>query len=212
MKGFLSAVQNLLYPLDVSCSLCSQEKGMGNGIGLCSACIATLPMDIHRETVQGVDARWAMAYEGDARTMVTGLKFENKRYFVPPLAHFMAQAFSAHPVAADLILPVPLHKKKLRQRGFNQSALLARALSELLGIPTKEDGLSRIRDTLPQMDLSREARLQNVVNAFAANGDYAGMHILIVDDILTTGASLMDAQRALFLAGATASALCATRA
>jgi ComF family protein len=111
----------------------------------------------------------------------------------------------------DGICPVPLHKNRLRKRGFNQSLLLAQELAEDLGIPVYPDGLRRIRDTLPQMELTREERLNNVKDAFAAGMEFHGRCILLVDDVLTTGASIRECARVVREGGGSVVCFCAAR-
>jgi ComF family protein len=103
----------------------------------------------------------------------------------------------------DLVVPVPLHPKRQRQRGFNQSALLSRYLCRSLNLVLSENALRRIRHTTPQIELGPEERASNVRGAFAAvPRQVAGRHILLVDDVFTTGATLSAAAEALLAAGA----------
>lgn len=99
----------------------------------------------------------------------------------------------------DLIVPVPLHVRRLRQRGFNQAALLARELGRRLEIPVQCGALSRRIWTEPQTRLNREERLRNVKGAFAVlkPGDIGGARILLIDDVFTTGSTLCECAGAL---------------
>ncbi len=92
----------------------------------------------------------------------------------------------------DLVIPVPLHPTREHQRGYNQSAWLARGLAEGLGVPVHERGLSRVRKTETQTHKSRQQRLDNTVGAFVVQEQrrITGKHILLVDDVMTTGATL----------------------
>lgn len=100
------------------------------------------------------------------------------------------------------IIALPLAKQRLATRGFNQAALLADALALMLDCPVAHHSMLRIRETPPQSGLSRAERLRNVKGAFDCTGDVAGKHIAIVDDVMTTGATLSEAARVLKLAGA----------
>ena len=90
----------------------------------------------------------------------------------------------------DLIVPVPLSPQRLRSRGFNQAMEIARPLSRALKIPFAHDLLFRCRDTVPQSQLPWRARHRNVAHAFECRADLAGKHIIVVDDVMTTGATL----------------------
>lgn len=109
------------------------------------------------------------------------------------------------PPAPDLAVPVPLHERRLRERGFNQSLELAHGLSRRTGIGLAATALSRLRDTVPQARLERAERLLNLKGAFAADPrQVAGKRILLVDDVSTTGATLVECTAALLASGAAA--------
>ncbi len=97
----------------------------------------------------------------------------------------------------DIIIPMPLAKRRLAARGFNQSALLARDIGKQLGVKVASRGLVRVRDTPPQAGLDRKARLANMKGAFDCGQALDGLKIAIVDDVMTTGATMSDAARAL---------------
>ena len=97
----------------------------------------------------------------------------------------------------DIIIPMPLAKRRLAARGFNQLALLARDIGKKLAVKVETRGLVRVRDTPPQAGLDREARRANMKGAFDCGQDLGGLRIAIVDDVMTTGATMSDAARAL---------------
>ncbi|PZF72154.1 ComF family protein [Taibaiella soli] len=102
----------------------------------------------------------------------------------------------------DLIIPIPLHAKKERERGFNQSFVVAAAMGKLLQIPVAENGLLRVRHTESQTQKTRLERLENVSGAFKPNIAIEGKHVLLIDDVLTSGATLEAASLAVLEAGA----------
>jgi ComF family protein len=102
-----------------------------------------------------------------------------------------------------LLLPVPLHDRRLRQRGFNQSLELARQLSRAHRLPLAANLLCRQRDTPAQHALPAKARRANIRGAFALNGDLSGRHIALLDDVMTTGHTVAEISRILRRAGAT---------
>jgi ComF family protein len=114
----------------------------------------------------------------------------------------------------ELIAPTPLHPRRLAQRGYNQSLELSRALSRRIGAPLESQAMRRTRRTRPQHSLNREERIKNVANALLADPRLVkGKRVLLVDDIMTSGATLREATRALFAAGAAqVSALVVARA
>lgn len=118
------------------------------------------------------------------------------------IEHFVVALKRNKVVMPDLIIPMPLAKKRLATRGFNQSALLARELGKQLHINVESHGLLRVRETPPQAGLNRSARLENMKGAFDCAQNLAGLRIALVDDVMTTGATMTDAARALKKQGA----------
>ncbi|MDR1063822.1 MAG: ComF family protein [Azoarcus sp.] len=131
--------------------------------------------------------------------LVQALKYRHRL----ALAGFFARAFDALP-AADLVLPMPLHPARLRERGFNQAVEIARPLARTAGLPLDLAGVTRVRATPPQASLAHDARLANLRNAFAACRRFDGLRIAVVDDVMTTGASLDALARCLKASGAAA--------
>jgi ComF family protein len=142
-------------------------------------------------------------FDGVLRTAIHALKYRNAQHLADPLGEMMGDYWRAHHIPADVIVPVPLHPSRERARGYNQSALLARRLGEITGLPIKENLLARIRATAPQVELGAEARRENVRGAFhCAPASAAGLHVLLVDDVCTTGSTLEACSQALRAGGA----------
>lgn len=152
-------------------------------------------------------------YEGLLRELILGFKFHGRLGHGRLLAGFLADAYqraavrsgdgAMGPRSPDLIVPVPLYPSRLAWRGFNQSLLLAGRLAGILGRPVVPGALVRIRNTTPQSQLPGPKRLANIQGAFAGNPALvAGKHALLIDDVMTTGATVETAARALRHSGA----------
>ncbi len=165
---------------------------------LCDHCVAT-----PRPWARGAAA---LCYEGSGRSLILALKRGDRLDLVPLLARWMREARPALVDEADLVIPVPLHRWRLLARRFNQSAELARALCRLAGKPSAYAPglLHRVRATATQSG-GRDERAANLDGAFAlargAADRIAGRRVLLIDDVLTTGATLAACTRALAPAG-----------
>jgi ComF family protein len=140
-----------------------------------------------------------------ARDAVHALKYNYLSALAQPMAQLMARYVEEEEaVAADVFVAVPLYARRQRLRGYNQSALLARELSRLCGLPLTQRGLARRRNTPPQArSADAEARKRNVTDAFVADRRWVeGKRILLIDDVMTTGATLDACASALRRAGA----------
>ncbi len=120
------------------------------------------------------------------------------------MGRWMARSGEELLVDADVLVPVPLHRTRLVARRFNQSALLARSISALAGVPVDVDVLRRVKATAPQVGLTRTRRSLNLQGAFKVSGDVPleGRAVVLVDDVLTSGATANAAARALLRGGA----------
>ena len=140
------------------------------------------------------------AYDGAAREAVHTLKFHGRHAIAGLMGGLMAQA--ASDVHAECLVHVPLHRSRLRERGYDQSALLARSIARALGSPHRGNALKRTRATVQQATLNAEQRRTNVQDAFMSVCSWNGETVLLVDDVSTTGATLDSAGSALKRAGA----------
>ncbi len=150
-------------------------------------------------------ARSAVLHLGIVRDRIHQLKFGGRLEWTTPLAELLLKVYHGWDAAApDLVLPVPLHTRRLRQRGFNQSGLLARELAQNLGLPVSLDSLARKQWTEPQTRLNRHQRLKNVRGAFEVRRPelVRGRRVLLVDDVFTTGETLNECARTLKKKGA----------
>jgi ComF family protein len=142
--------------------------------------------------------------DGPARSLAHRLKYSDRAELAKPIARWMARAGVELLADADLIVPVPLHPLRLWRRRFNQAAALAREISRLTGVPHDLGALRRVKATRSQVGLSRAKRAENVQGAFKVSdaADLKGRKVVIVDDVLTSGATLNAASRILLRAGA----------
>jgi ComF family protein len=184
-----------LAPLgDRRCRLCAAP--LGGDVTLCADCYRDPPP---LERVQA-----AFRHEGLARELVLDLKYRGHRHLAPVLGELLAASAPRAVEGVDGLVPVPLHPQRRRERGFNQSELLAEELGRRLRLPLVASSLRRTRDTAQQTGLSPGERRANVRGAFAVEGRLDGQRLLLVDDVCTTGATLYACARALRGAGAAA--------
>lgn len=133
------------------------------------------------------------------------MKYGNLRAIAAPLASLIAEYVESSLLDADVLVPVPLHPRRLRERGYNQSALLANGLAKLIGLPVDETSLRRVKFVLPQARTgSVEERRTNVAGVFACTGGVKGKRVVLIDDVSTSGATLNSCASALKSAGASA--------
>jgi ComF family protein len=147
-------------------------------------------------------ARAAGLYAGPLRDAVQRLKFGRRPALARPLAALVLEQCAAAVPAGATLVPVPLARDRERERGFNQAGLLAERLARGLGAPTRPRWLARTRATAPQTALTAAERQGNVRGAFVASTSAAGADVVLVDDVLTTGATAGECARALHAAGA----------
>jgi ComF family protein len=176
------------------CCRCGVPFEIDSGEGAqCGACIANPP--------SYDQARSIMVYNDASRPLVTGFKYGDRTERAPAFGRWLARAGTDLLATADLIIPVPLHPRRLIARRFNQSGMLAQSLGRETLIPVAVDGLVRLRATKQQVGLSHAKRKRNVRGAFIVR---AGMteaikerHIVLIDDVITSGATIEACVRAL---------------
>jgi len=179
------------------CLICGAPFRNASGGGhACGSCIKTPPSFIR--------ARSLYAYEGEVRKAVHELKYRWGAMLGPALGRVMAHAVTRMEFTADMVVPVPLHKNKIKKRGFNQSVILARHLARALSWKLDITNLVRSRPTLSQVGLASGQRRKNVAGAFDVKDAelFRYRSVLLVDDVFTTGATVGECSRVLKKAGA----------
>ena len=192
--GFVTA------PLCDACGRPFAAAAQAGPGGRCADCLTTPPSFAR--------ARAALRYDDLSRQLILGLKYADRTEIAATLAVHMARAGAALLRDADLIVPVPLHRSRLRQRRYNQSALLARALGRASGVPVAMRALIRVRPTIPLGEFDGRRRREIMLGAIAVRPQalavVAGRRVLLIDDVLTTGATASACAEALAEGGARA--------
>jgi ComF family protein len=199
-RAVVAALGRVLAP--DRCVACDAAPGP-DGV-LCDVCSATVLLGGGPESAGALGDVVAYAmYGGAIARAVQRFKYEGRPDLAGPLGRLIGSA--ARGVDAHLVVPVPLHPRKLRARGYNQAALLAAEVARELAVPVAARMLVRTRDTRPQAHLGRTGRLGNLDGAFRvrAPASVRGRRVLLVDDVCTTGSTLDACRAALLDAGAT---------
>ena len=208
MHSFLSS---LLFPQENACHFCErflEDRGV-----LCAACQSALASEALAQPLSAHSfahlfaSLSAFRYQGMARQLIHRFKYSADGALAQPLGEAMLRVLAANPALyrrIDLAIPVPLHPDRLRQRGYNQAELLSRAVARPARLAVAANGLQRIHPTDTQVGRSRAQRMQAMRGAFAVPEASAirDKCILLVDDVITTGATASACASALRQAGA----------
>lgn len=183
-------LHRLLPPI---CPGCGSPQASGI---LCASC---------RQRQSEIDGiRSPFRFDGVIREAIHQLKYQNLRAISSCLAQLLADYLESNPLPGEVLVAVPLHPRRLRERGYNQSSLLARELARFTGLPVVEDCVIRVKQAVPQARTANvEERRRNVANAFACrDGRVAGKQVIVIDDVCTSGATLESCAAVLKSAGA----------
>ncbi len=222
VNNCINSILSTLYPSD--CLLCGAKAGEAHTIcrdchhelpynrNHCPQCALPLTAANHRQTLCGQCQKQTPVYNrilspfhyaAPVDLLISRFKFNGKlhigRLLSSLLGNFILQQQSRLP---ELITPVPLHSTRLRQRGYNQSLELARPLSRRLNIPLNYACCRRVKLTAPQSDLERGERRRNIRGAFEVTVRFQDTHIVLVDDVVTTGSTVSELAREFKRAGA----------
>lgn len=211
-------IQNLLdFFMPPHCILCG-ERGFENR-DLCQACYGELPKNTPRcmkcardftedfcptctKKLPAFDETLApFLHHSAIRYLIISLKFHAHYPSARLLGNLLADYLQKTAQLPDCIIPIPLHKNRYRERGFNQSIEIARVLSKRLSIPLDLKSCIRNRDTAHQVGLNAHQRNENIKNAFSVSADFKDKHVALVDDVMTTGSTVHELALALKMAG-----------
>lgn len=228
IKDFFNRIVETLFPSGVTCFLCGEEVWDDKHV-LCSTCekevkfpskfclrcgtplhsLADYCLTCKNNKRYFAMARAPLVYKDKVAGAIKRFKYENKRYMAKYFANFMAEEFERNKNEIgeiDFLIPVPLHEEKEKERGFNQSKLLADELSKMIGIPVLDGNLIRVKNTQTQTELSYKERQENLEKAFKVLNwrEIKGKRIVLIDDVLTTGSTLNHCAHVLSNSGAAA--------
>lgn len=226
IKNFYKKLINLIYPNDIKCMFCNDELKPSSYNHTCENCFDTLPFiknfcdrcgSMVKPDLIGVcqtckttnynfiNARSVFVYNEITIPIVHNIKYNSKKYLIPFAIKYMVDYFSTMNLFPDIITNIPMHEKKVKARGYNQSKLLAQEFSKSTNIPFIEF-CSKIIDNNSQTKLSFDERKQNVKDVFKFKSEHRksikGKTILIIDDVITTGATASELSKVLTKNGA----------
>lgn len=214
---------DLVYPRGIYCILCGKAISKAQHNSLCSSCKDKIrwihsptcqkcgkPLEplyvphycpdclqVHHFFTKGFSC---VEYEGEVKNLIYRFKYKEERYLAYAMAQMMVQQLKRYKLeTVDVVVPMPLYKKKERQRGFNQAYLLAKYIGKALNWQVDHQNLIRIKDTLPQNRLSPKERQKNLAGAFSivSKEAFQGKSILLIDDIYTTGSTVDECSKEL---------------
>lgn len=223
--NWLKNAQSILQPQ--SCTLCGQESDYKHS--LCSACIPELPRNLHScircalplanqnsrtcgECLQRppfVDRAYVpFEYTAPFNQFIPALKFNHKLEYAPLMSELFMREYAQHHknisgTGPQCLIPVPLHSKRLRQRGFNQSLEISRSIASCFNLDIELTAIKRIKNTHAQSDLDKSKRKHNMKNAFEVTRALPYKHVVVFDDVVTTGHTVNELARALKRSGVT---------
>ena len=213
---FLNLITNLinvfldfLYPENISCILCDCSISKNTTYSMCKDCFSNINFILDgcsyclNKSFYFDKVISCVEYTEISKKIVFGLKYNNKTYLSKYIATIMKEKLDLENIKFDYILFVPLHKKRLRQRGFNQAEKIAMDLSKIVDIPTV-DNISRKYNTKRLYKLGKEERINELKNAFVIKEniiDLKNKNVLLVDDIFTTGSTVNEISKILKING-----------
>lgn len=176
-----------------ACYCCAQPLSQNQQNNYCGACLSNTPLITRTQA--------PFIYQTPLDYLIIQLKYHARLTMLSLLAKLLLANITVNS-QADCIMPIPLHKSRLRQRGFNQALEIARIVSRQLTLPLNHQQLVRIRNTPPQVQAAAADRQKNIAAAFAVTTPVTAKNIILLDDVITSGSTVREAAKMLFQAGA----------
>lgn len=189
LSSIKERILDFLFPQHLKCHCCGHEAVV-NDYGICGECESRLLFAPHIGRIEGVDEFVSpLLYNETARKALIPFKYNGALYKKEFITHFIELPDSW---TFDYLVPVPLHPKRMKKRGYNQSELIANELAARYGLKVRTDLIARIKDTPKQARLNMNERRKNVHAAFKASKECKGLSLVLVDDVRTTGSTLRE--------------------
>ncbi len=217
IKGVKEFVTENLFVKDIKCIFCGKELNSFSKYCCCDECLKSLPfndkkicqkcgekitslanfcLNCKNNADRGFDkARAPFLYQEPITATIHKLKYFNGKYLADYLNSFLIDEYVLSGWKADLVVPIPLHEKRLKSRGFNQAELLCEGFNKKLNLPVSVNNFVRIKDTPTQTELTKKEREINLQNAFKVvdKSVFKNKSILLIDDVFTTGSTMEEA-------------------
>ena len=220
---FIKRIIDFIFPPNYTCICCGRDI-FNNPYGVCEGCKSSLPfltgrLCQHCSDILISDGDYCKRCKGKAQLYdkaispfiytdaiakhIQNLKYNNAKYLAEPLSRFMADTFCNSKISTDFVTPVPLCTKRMKERGYNQSSLLADSFSKIVNIPVL-DVLERVKETGTQTELNFIERQKNLKDAFRVVNKklVKDKSVLVIDDVFTTGATVSECAKVLKKSGA----------
>ncbi|MBT4884944.1 MAG: ComF family protein [Legionellales bacterium] len=185
LSEFVCAACYTLLPWNYCCcEVCALPQMMGSCVaGVCSRCLLSK---------SNIVLKSAFLYEDPVIQIIRALKYNSKLEFADFIAKSILNYVLTRPgfICPDVFVPVPIHKKRLRQRGFNQALEVAKVLGGILNVQIDYSSCLKVKHTRPQVDCSKSARVVNVAGSFVVVGNLKGARVVVIDDVVTTGSTV----------------------
>lgn len=229
LRARAAELADLVYPPDIYCICCGSAVSPGQLYSMCGSCLSELnwangklcaacgkPLedwypDMYCSECINKDRSFdagitCFQYKESERNMLREFKYHGKSYMARSLSEILYDKVTAVDAQCDILVPVPMYRKKEKKRGYNQAALLAEFTARRMGLTYGRDVLVRVRDTAPMNRLTARERRQNLEEAFAVSAEGRSLidkkHVMLVDDIYTTGTTTEHCAAVLKAAGA----------
>ena len=222
-NGILRGVAELFAPTEFKCLVCG--KDVFDQLGFCPDCIKKVVFNNGKTCkrcgvgIDGIEdycgncaydklyfdrAYSAFSYEGEVQHAILAMKFNNMGSYARVFARYLVYLVQKHSLEYDLVTFVPMSRRGLKKRRYNQAKLLAQHFCALLNQDNLlVEAIVKVKETEPQEQLSKFKRKTNLIDAYQANADVSGKRVLVIDDVKTTGATLNECAKVLKCAGAT---------